>query len=309
MKQTIHRILAAALAACMLLGVTMSVSATAADNKTFGAEVTISKMPDNPTFVPDVTWPDLSGLELSFKLGDVERILAYDELYSWYDDLDWENLDWDDEDFDWDWYFAGPEFGIWLYFPEDELQFGENEFLLEVSVSNGKEHYIVRDIPIVLTGISPLDIVDASDITALRAGLPNRVVPVSMWENELALYSFTPRVSGWYSFSSSFSVRPRLPSFWEYVDLLYFMNPIYFFWFNPLSRLPWMFMHIVDPMGMLLDSEGQVVAAGYGSWYSSYDFSFTAKLEAGATYYFLPRSYGSELAFVVTPRFLAPALF
>jgi len=296
MKKAIYRILAAILAACLLLGGAMGVSAA----KGFGADITISRMPTDPTFIPGLTGPDLSGLELTFKLGGVEKILRYDDMYNWLYELDWDDsaaierviAQKESED----------SFSIWLSYPEDELKIGKNTFTLEVTVSSGNESFSKSDLPITLIGVSLLDKFDPAQAKALRAGLPNWVNPVRAYSGELALYAFTPRVTGLYSFRSSFSNRPRIPSFGDIADALY--------WFDPLYFLPDLFFTRIDPMGKLFDDQGLLVAEGddrYGPLgiLTNYDFHFTVKLEAGKTYFFLPGYFGDKAPYLVTPTFVA----
>jgi hypothetical protein len=283
MKKAAHRILTAILAACLLLGGTLCVSAAA---KTFGAVITIRKMPTDTTFIPGITEPDLSGLELAFKLGGVERTLRYN-------DMDAESNDPDDY------------YGIWLSDPEDgELKIGKNTFTLSVDVNKGKENYTRSGLPITFTGVPLFKKVDLTQVPALKAGLPNKVQPVAVYSSDLHFYSFTPKVDGWYSFRSSFSSRLRFPSSEEVAGSL----SVYSF-LNP-SSLTDLFRAQIDPIGKLFDEQGTLVAEGddheilFGLR-NSLDFSFTVQLEGGKTYYFLPGYYGAEEPYLVTPLFLA----
>ena len=278
MKKAIQRILTALLAACLLLGGTLGASAAA---KNFGADLTIRRMPTDTTFVPGMTEPDLSGLELAFKLGGVEKTLRYDDL---------ENS-WDEENYD----------NIWLSFPDEETKIGKNTFTLEVHITSGKESYTRTGLPIVFTGVPLGEKVDLTQVKALKAGLPNKVDPVMIYSGEINLYSFTPKVDGRYSFRSSFSSRPRVPSFEDLANTLIYNN---------LLNLPELFRTRIDPIGKLFDEQGAWIAEGddqtalIGSRINL-DFCFDARLEAGKTYYFLPGHFGDEAPYVVTPMFRA----
>jgi len=298
MTKTMFRILTAVLAACMLLGGTLGASAASKD-KDFGAVISISKMPKDATFVPGLSAPDLSGLELSFKLGGVEKILRYDDMYNWYDDI----YDIDDIDA----FMRAMEereaesFSIWLNEPDNGPVIGKNTFTLEVSVNHGKESYSKSGIPITLTGVNLLDKYDGADIAALKAGLPNWVNPVKAYSSEIALYSFTPKASGAYMFCSYFSDRPRIPSFGELLGSLSLFD---------LLGMASLFRTRIDPMGKLFDEEGALVAEGdddMGLYPLNMDFRFTARLEAGKTYYFVPGYYGDEAPYLVTPAFVGIA--
>ncbi|MCL2495232.1 MAG: hypothetical protein FWE98_06205 [Oscillospiraceae bacterium] len=294
MKKTTHRILAAILAACLLFSGAIGASAAASK---FGATITISKMPTDPTFVPGIIEPDLAGLELAFKLGGVEKTLRYDDINSWYDDL------YDVWDFDFDAYYRMIEareadsYNIWLADPDGRAKIGANTFYLEVSVRAGDESYTNARIPIALTGVPLLEKVGPSQIAALRPGLPTMVDASSLYDNSsnITLYSFTPRVTGWYSFRSSLSGNSRL------ANALYRIAPYPFY----------LFLDSSDPYGKLFDAEGTLVAESddrYFLNYSSLDFSVRALLTAGQTYYLLPSTFYSysTARYAVTPIFLAP---
>jgi hypothetical protein len=282
MKKATNRVLTALLALCLLLGCSLSASAAA---KSFGATLTISKMPTDTTFIPNITEPDLSGLVLKFKLGGVEKTLRYDDM-------------WDD------YYFYKSEqdsFNIWLEYPDKEVKVGKNTFYLQVSVNSGNEGYTRSRLPITLTGVSLLDKVDPAQIETLTAGLPNLVEPVDVYYgNDLKLYAFTPKVNGTYVFRSFFSNRLKIPSLYDIADA--------YTWYGlNLSYYTELFLEQNDPYGRLFDADGQLVAEGddQGVYITNYDFRFTAQLEAGKTYYFLPSSYGSDTSYVVTATFLS----
>jgi len=295
MKKAIHRILAALLAACLLFSGAIGASAAA----NFGASITISKMPTDPTFVPGIIDPDLAGLELRFKLGGVTKTLRYDDIGTWYDGL-YDN--WDFDTFDIEAYFRmvdereAESFSIWLADPEDGAKIGANTFYLEVNVRAGDETYSNSRIPIVLTGVPLLEKVGPSQIAALRPGLPTMVDASSLYDNgsNITLYSFTPRVTGWYAFRSSLSGNSPL------TRSLYRVMPYPFY----------LYLNSSDPYGKLFDAEGTLVGEGDDQHilnYTSYDFSFRALLTAGQTYYLLPSSFGYGTArYAVTPIFLAP---
>jgi len=282
MKKATHRILTALLAACLLLGGTLCVSAAA---KTFGAVITIRKMPNDTTFIPGITEPDLSGLELTFKLGEVEKTLRYNAI--------------DAEPNDPDNYYA-----IWLSEPDEGTSIGKNTFTLSVVVNKGKENYTRNGLPIVFTGVPLYKKVDLTQEPALKAGLPNKVQPVAVYSGELRFYSFTPQVDGWYCFRSSFSSRLRFPSSEELADSLSMYSLM-----NP-SSLTDLFRSQIDPIGKIYDEQGNLVAMGddheilFGLR-SSLDFSFTVQLEGGKTYYFQPGCFRTEEPYLVTPLFLA----
>lgn len=301
---TLKRVLSLLLAACLLLG--LALSASAADKKSFGAQITVSKKPADTTFIPGITGPDLAGLELRFKLGGIDEILSYDDMWAW----DWLEDELAKEP---DLYYE-----IGLSYPEEELKLGANKFLLYVSVWTDEEYFSKGEIPITFTGISLSEKVNLADVPALTAGLPNKVEPSSAYGDDLNLYSFTPKVNGTYNFSSLLNPY-RLPSFGElgnpFVALwdalvYFFQDPAFysFFWIftDPLDALRNLFLSGSDPIAKLVDADGNMVAEGddrttlLGGY--NLNFNFSAKLEAGKTYYLLARSYGfADSPYLVTP--------
>ena len=293
MKKATHRILAALLALCLLFGCAIGASAA---SKGFGSTVTIRKMPTDTTFIPGVTDPDLSGLELTFKLGGYQKVLKYDDMYkSVFDDVDFEKLT--DEEYQRLLKYAESQdsFSVWLNEPDDGPKAGKNTFKLEVSVSSQNENFSRYNIPITFTGVPLLSKVDPAKIGALKPELPNRVNATGMDDKAFTLYSFTPRASGWYAFRSACSGFTRLSDILNSVGL---------------PGLPGLSAVRIDPCAKLFDADGLLIAEGDDQGSStivSFDFNFRAQLEAGKTYYLLTRTYGEPASYVVTVNYAGPA--
>ncbi len=313
MTKTVKRTLAILLAACLLFGCALS---AAAAEKTFGAKITISKMPDDKTFIPGITEPNLAGLELKFKLGGVEKTLVYDDMYLWLDDPEVDGgivvVDGMPD-------MMPPDYTISLSYPDDGAKVGSNKFTLQVSVNFGDESYSTNNVPITLTGVTLAEKYDLAQAGKLTAGLPNKVEPTGAYNplNDVSIYSFTPKVSGKYSFRS-LSSQYALPSlsdlagipgiYWSALSDFFTYPSLYNFaqlFAYPGQAIAELFRSGKDPVAKLVDADGNWVANGddNGVLGNTLNFNFAAQLEAGKTYYLLPSSYGTDAPYYVTPMF------